>query len=146
MTLSDVRDFIESLGITENVYQGKMPDKEDKSIGVYNSKHNYPYKTALGGTSCESYGVKYMTFLVHWNKSPQDTEDASNSFHKVGKPEGSPGTLYHGTAPDQERVEDKTGKEHCKEYIQERNGCRTGRHKKCAFTVVRLRGRKKLRR
>ena len=80
MTLSDVRDFIESLGITENVYQGKMPDKEDKSIGVYNSKHNYPYKTALGGTSCESYGVKYMTFLVHWNKSPQDTEDASNSL------------------------------------------------------------------
>lgn len=80
MTLSDVRDFIESLGVTDNVYQGKMTDKEDKSIGVYNSKHSYPYKTALGGASCESYGVKYMTFLVHWNKSPQDTENASNSL------------------------------------------------------------------
>lgn len=25
----------------------------------------------------ESYGTKYVTFLVHWNKSPRDTEKAA---------------------------------------------------------------------
>ena len=39
MMLSDVRDYVESLGISENVYMGKLPDKPEKSIGVYNSKH-----------------------------------------------------------------------------------------------------------
>lgn len=45
MTLADVRDYIESIGLTEHVYMGKLPDKEEQSIGVYNSKHQYPYHT-----------------------------------------------------------------------------------------------------
>ena len=32
MMLSDVRDYVESLGISENVYMGKLPDKPEKSI------------------------------------------------------------------------------------------------------------------
>lgn len=77
MKLSDVRDYIRSLGIAENVYQSKMDSKEDKSIGVYSSKHSREYKTAIGGPALRSYGVKYVTFLVHWNKSPRETENAS---------------------------------------------------------------------
>ena len=50
MMLSDVRDYVESLGISENVYMGKLPDKPEKSIGVYNSKHQRAYHTAIGGT------------------------------------------------------------------------------------------------
>ena len=34
MTLADVRDYIASLGLSEHVYMGKLPDKQDKSIGV----------------------------------------------------------------------------------------------------------------
>ena len=74
MMLADVRDYIDSLGIAEHVYMGKLPDKEDKSVGVYNSKHQNVYHTALGGPSLEGYGEKYVTILVHWNKSPRDTE------------------------------------------------------------------------
>lgn len=77
MMLSDVRDYIATLNIADHVYMGKMPDKQDKSIGVYNSKHQYPYKTAIGGYTNKSYGAKYVTFLVHWNKSPRDTEKAA---------------------------------------------------------------------
>lgn len=77
MTLADVRDYIASLGLAEHVYMSKMPDKQDKSIGVYNSKHTTAYKTAIGGPELESYGVKYVTLLVHWNKSPRDTEEAA---------------------------------------------------------------------
>ena len=43
MMLADVRDYIDSLGIAEHVYMGKLSDKEDKSVGAYNSKHQYPY-------------------------------------------------------------------------------------------------------
>lgn len=80
MMLADVLDYIESLDIATHVYMGKLDAKQDKSIGVYNSKHEHAYKTALGGTECESYGIKYVSFLVHWNKSPRDTEKAAVSL------------------------------------------------------------------
>lgn len=80
MMLSDVRDYIDSLGLAEHVYAGKMPDKQEKSIGVYNSKHQHVYKTAIGGPDLESYGTKYVTFLVHWNKSARDTEIAATAL------------------------------------------------------------------
>lgn len=77
MMLSDVRDYINSLSLADHVYAGKLDAKQDKSIGVYNSKHNNAYRTALGGPAMESYGTKYVTFLVHWNKSQKDTEKAA---------------------------------------------------------------------
>ena len=80
MKLSSVRDYIASLGIAECVYQGKMPDKQDRLVGGYNSKHEHEFKTAIGGLALESYGLKYVTLLVHWNKSPRDTEEAAQSL------------------------------------------------------------------
>lgn len=77
MKLSDVRDYVESLSIAEYVYSGKMDAKKEKSIGVYYSKHTHAYRTAIGGTSQQSYGTKYVTFLVHWSKSQRETEDAA---------------------------------------------------------------------
>ena len=53
MTLADVRDYIAALNLSEHVYMGKLPDKEEKSIGVYNSKHQYLQHTALGGPDQE---------------------------------------------------------------------------------------------
>ena len=80
MMLSDVRDYIASLGLADHVYMGKMPDKQEKSIGVYNSKHQHAYSTAIGGPAMESYGTKYVTLLVHWNKSPRDAEKAATAL------------------------------------------------------------------
>jgi hypothetical protein len=75
--LSDVRDYIESLKVAEHVYSGKLDAKQEQSIGVYNSKHEHAYQTAIGGPLLESYGTKYVTFLIHWNKSQRDTEKAA---------------------------------------------------------------------
>ena len=84
MTLADIRDYVDSLRISEHVYMGKLPDKEDESVGVYNSKHQHTYHTALGGPALEGYGEKYVTLLVHWNKSPRDTEKAATElFEKL---------------------------------------------------------------
>lgn len=80
MTLADVCDFIESLGMADHVYMGDMPDKEEKSVGVYNSKHQNVYHTALGGAQNEGYGQKYVTFLIHWNKSLRETEKAATAL------------------------------------------------------------------
>lgn len=77
MRLSDVRDYVEQLGVAEHVYMGKLPDKPDKAVGVYNSKQEKVYKTAIGGPALESYGTKNVTILVHWNKSLRETEDAA---------------------------------------------------------------------
>ena len=77
MMLSDVHDFIKALNLAEYVYMSTMPDKKEKSIGVYNSKHQQEYKTAIGGQRLKSYGTKYITLLIHWNKSPRDSEKAA---------------------------------------------------------------------
>lgn len=83
MKLADVRDYVASLGITEQVYMGKLDAKKAKSIGVYNSKHQQAYSTAIGGPAFKSYGTKYVTFLVHWNKSPRDTEEAAEKLFET---------------------------------------------------------------
>lgn len=80
MTLSDIRDYIASLDLAEYVYMGKLDAKQEKSIGVYHSKHERGYKTAIGGPEMESYGLKYVTILIHWDKSPRNTEEAANSL------------------------------------------------------------------
>ena len=88
MTLVDVCDFAESLAIADHVYMGDLPEKDEKSIGVYNSKHQQVYHTALGGAS--GYGQKYVTFLIHWNKSLRETEKAATAlFDRLCKVRGS---------------------------------------------------------
>lgn len=83
MMLGDVRDYIESLKLSEHTYMGKLDDKKEKSIGVYHGKRETPYKTAIGGPSQQSYGVKSVSFLVHWNKSPRETEKAAKALFDV---------------------------------------------------------------
>lgn len=83
MMLADVRDYIETLKLSEHTYMGKLDSKKDKSIGVYHSKRESSYKTAIGGPSLQSYGVKSVSFLVHWNKSPRDTEKASKELFEA---------------------------------------------------------------
>lgn len=83
MMLLDVKDYIASLRLADHVYTGKMPGKQDKSIGVYNSKHQHEYKTAIGGPALETYGTKYVTFLVHWNESPRETEKVATALFEA---------------------------------------------------------------
>ena len=84
MMISDIRDYIAALEVSKSVYIGPLPDKEEKSIGVYNSKHQREYHVAIGGPQLESYGTKYVTLLLHWNKSQRETEKAGMElFEKV---------------------------------------------------------------
>lgn len=80
MMLSDIRDYVASLGIAGHVYSGKLDAKQDKSFGVYNSKHRHSYETAIGGQELKSYGTKYVTLLIHWSKSQRETEKVASEL------------------------------------------------------------------
>lgn len=83
MTLKDVSDYVTSLGITDQVYMGMLPNKPDRAIGVYNDRQQHSYRVPIGGPELESYGTKYVTLLVHWNKSYRETEEATGKLFKA---------------------------------------------------------------
>lgn len=82
--LSDVRDFVATLGIApdENVYSGKMAGNTLKTIGVYNLRRSRPPNIPCGGLENSSYGVKAVSLLVHWNKSQRETEKTAHTLWK----------------------------------------------------------------
>ena len=79
LTLKDIRQYISDLGITadDNVYIGKMDNKQQKSIGVYSRPKSGSPNTAIGGLECTTYDTKSISLLVHWNKSKDETETAA---------------------------------------------------------------------
>lgn len=83
--IGDVRDYIAGLGIADNnnVYCGKLDNKKDKSIGVYNLNRQRPPQTAVGGLNNSSYRVKSISILVHWNTSVRDTEKAAEQLYNM---------------------------------------------------------------
>ncbi|MDF2610043.1 MAG: hypothetical protein K0R92_1517 [Lachnospiraceae bacterium] len=72
--LEDVRDFISGLAVVtdDHVYMGKMDNKKEKSIGVYQLKQARAPIVGIGDTG--TYKVKPVSVLVHWNKSARETE------------------------------------------------------------------------
>lgn len=83
--IGDVRDYIAGLGIAANdhVYCGKLDDKLDKSIGVYNLKREGTARTAIGGVENSSYRIKGISILIHWNSSVRDTEKVSEDLFNM---------------------------------------------------------------
>lgn len=83
--IGDVRDYIAGLGIADNnnVYCGKLDNKKDKSIGVYNLNRQRPPQTAVGGLNNSSYRIKSISILVHWNTNVRDTEKAAEQLYNM---------------------------------------------------------------
>ena len=52
ITLADVRDWLKTFNIGEHFYIGKLDNKKDKSIGVYDRQQSGGANIALGGTDC----------------------------------------------------------------------------------------------
>lgn len=82
LKLKDVRQYIADIGIAEQVYIGRLDNKKQKSIGVYPRSGSGPPVMALGGVRNSSYDVKALSFLVHWNKDPDETEQAAEELFR----------------------------------------------------------------
>lgn len=79
LTKKGIREYIAGLGIAvdDHVYIGKLDSKKQKSIGVYSRPTNGSPHTTIGGLKCTTYDIKSISLLVHWSKSPVESEEAA---------------------------------------------------------------------
>lgn len=79
MTLQTVRAYVASLGITDDdhCYMGKLDNKKEQSIGVYKLKRSGTPKIPIGGMKNASYETYPVSLLIHWDRSPRNTEAAA---------------------------------------------------------------------
>lgn len=84
LSLEDVQDFIYSLGVAEagKVYIGKLDNKKQKSIGIYNRRATGPPIMALGGYDYTSYALRRISLLVHWNRDKVESEAAAWALYQ----------------------------------------------------------------
>ncbi|MGM0238516.1 minor capsid protein [Enterococcus sp. AZ103] len=80
LTLADVRDWIKTLNVGQNFYIGKLDNKQEESIGVYQLSTSPPRRT-LGGRSMTSYERKTISILIHWNKNAKKTEQVAQLLY-----------------------------------------------------------------
>ena len=81
MILSDVKDWLKTLDVAEHYYVGKLDNKQDKSLGVYQRDAGQP-GIALGGLANTKYAVKRISLLLHWNNNAKETEIAAYELYE----------------------------------------------------------------
>lgn len=74
ITLAEVRDWIKTFNAANNYYIGKLDNKQENSIGIYQRKTIDGPRIAIGGRTLASYDVKSISVLIHWNKNANETE------------------------------------------------------------------------
>lgn len=74
ITLAEVRDWIKTFNAANNYYIGKIDNKQENSIGIYQRKTIDGPRVAIGGRLLASYDVKSISILIHWNKNANETE------------------------------------------------------------------------
>lgn len=79
--LSDVREWIKTLGVGEHFYIGKLDNKNEKSIGIYQNKPAGSANIALGGLEQTKTQQKQISILIHWNQYANETEEAAQKLY-----------------------------------------------------------------
>lgn len=82
MTLADIRDWIKTLGAGENFYIGKLDNKKERSVGIYQRRPSGNPEIALGGLDCTKTVTKQVSILIHWNQNANETEEAAKELYK----------------------------------------------------------------
>lgn len=81
LTLADIRDWIKTLGYAENYYIGKLNNKKEKSIGVYQLNQGR-LNVKVGGIDNTKTLSKTVSILIHWNTNAAETENISLEIFK----------------------------------------------------------------
>ena len=80
MTLSEIREWLKTLGVAENYYIVRLDNKKERSLGVYGRSRKGQPPVALGGMGLTSYGVRSVSLLLHWNANARETEAAARTL------------------------------------------------------------------
>ena len=81
MRLYEIRNWLKTFNLFEHYYIGKLDQKPDKAIGVYQLSSSRSPIMALGGKS--SYNVKRASLLIHWNNNARETDNAANNLFEA---------------------------------------------------------------
>lgn len=81
--LANIKDWLKGFNIAEHYYTGKLDNKQDKSIGVYQLKTSREPRQCIGGMA--SYEIKPVSLLVHWNNDSLETEMAAYKLFEAIK-------------------------------------------------------------
>lgn len=60
---------------------GKLDNKNEKSIGIYQNKHAGSANIALGGLEQTKTQQKQISILIHWNQYANETEEAAQKLY-----------------------------------------------------------------
>lgn len=75
ITLANVKDWLKIIyPSAEHYYCGKLDNKKEKSIGVYQRRPSGVYRIPMGGMENKSYEEKEVSILLHWTKYSDETE------------------------------------------------------------------------
>lgn len=81
MELADIRDWIKTLGVGDYFYIGKLENKKERSIGIYQRQASGGTNIALGGLDCTKTASKSVSILVHWTKYANEAETAAQELY-----------------------------------------------------------------
>lgn len=78
MTMDNILDWLETLDVAEHYYAGRLVNKKEKSLGVYDKTTSGSRPVmAIGGQECSSYDIMPLSLLLHWTRSYPETEAAA---------------------------------------------------------------------
>lgn len=72
--LADIKDWLKTFNAAKNYYVGKLDNKKESSIGVYQRKDERTPHIAVGGRDNASFEVKSISILLHHNNNAVETE------------------------------------------------------------------------
>lgn len=75
LLLADIKDWLKTFCNAEHYYAGKLDNKKQKSIGVYQRASYGPKRYSIGGN--KKHEVKNVSLLMHWNENVMETETAA---------------------------------------------------------------------
>lgn len=77
MTMENILDWLETLGVAEHYYANRLDNKKEKSLGIYDQPGTGRPVMALGGPQNSSYDIRPMSMLLHWTRNFKETETAA---------------------------------------------------------------------
>jgi hypothetical protein len=83
LTVKSIKDWLKTFNTKfDKYYCGKLDNKYEKSLGVYQLDQNNIPHIALGGLQSTGYKIKPISLLIHWTKDSDDTELQAIKLYK----------------------------------------------------------------
>ncbi len=81
---TEIAELLESGTVNfSNFYIGKLNNKQEKSLGIYQLNIDNIPNIAIGGLANTKYAKKPISLLVHWNNNADETEIVSYSLYSA---------------------------------------------------------------